>query len=128
MKRGLQWRDAPSEYGPHKTLYNRFVRGSEGAYLTVYFLGLPGPKMFKVSSKLIRHTLMLTSQQPACCSLGKFIPQIQALKRQKGDVFRRIGQTKGDLNSKRHAVCDGHGHPVVMLLAEGQMSDYTGAQ
>ena len=26
IKRGLQWRDAPKEYGPHKTLYNRFVR------------------------------------------------------------------------------------------------------
>ena len=25
IKRGLQWRDAPSDYGPHKTLYNRFV-------------------------------------------------------------------------------------------------------
>jgi len=29
LKRGLQWRDAPSEYGPHKTLYNRFVRWSD---------------------------------------------------------------------------------------------------
>ena len=23
---GLQWKDAPTAYGPHKTLYNRFVR------------------------------------------------------------------------------------------------------
>ncbi len=29
LKRGLQWRDAPTEYGPHKTLYNRFVRWSK---------------------------------------------------------------------------------------------------
>ena len=28
LKRGLQWRDAPREYGPHKTLYNRFIRWS----------------------------------------------------------------------------------------------------
>ncbi len=28
LKRGLQWRDAPREYGPHKTLYKRFVRWS----------------------------------------------------------------------------------------------------
>lgn len=28
IKRGLQWRDAPPEYGPYKTLYNRFVRWS----------------------------------------------------------------------------------------------------
>jgi len=31
------------------------------------------------------------------------------------------------LNSKRHAVCDGLGRPLVMLLSEGQMSDYKGA-
>lgn len=28
IKRGLQWRDAPANYGPPKTLYNRFVRWS----------------------------------------------------------------------------------------------------
>jgi transposase len=28
IKNGLRWRDAPKEYGPHKTLYNRFVRWS----------------------------------------------------------------------------------------------------
>lgn len=26
IRNGLQWKDAPSAYGPHKTLYNRFVR------------------------------------------------------------------------------------------------------
>jgi transposase len=31
------------------------------------------------------------------------------------------------LNSKLHAVCDGHGRPLIMLLSEGQMSDYKGA-
>jgi transposase len=31
------------------------------------------------------------------------------------------------LNSKLHAVCDGKGRPLVMLLSEGQMSDYKGA-
>ena len=28
IKHGLQWKDAPAEYGPYKTLYNRFVRWS----------------------------------------------------------------------------------------------------
>ena len=28
IKNGLRWRDAPREYGPHKTVYNRFVRWS----------------------------------------------------------------------------------------------------
>ena len=28
IRDGLRWRDAPAVYGPHKTLYNRFVRRS----------------------------------------------------------------------------------------------------
>jgi len=28
IKNGLMWKDAPKDYGPHKTLYNRFVRWS----------------------------------------------------------------------------------------------------
>jgi len=35
--------------------------------------------------------------------------------------------TKGGLNSKLHAVCDGAGHAVIFLLTEGQMSDRKGA-
>ena len=26
---GLRWRDAPKDYGPHKTIYNRFIRWSQ---------------------------------------------------------------------------------------------------
>ena len=28
IRNGLRWKDAPSGYGPHKTLYNRFIRWS----------------------------------------------------------------------------------------------------
>ena len=28
IRNGLRWRDAPGEYGPHNTIYNRFVRWS----------------------------------------------------------------------------------------------------
>jgi len=28
LKNGLRWRDAPAGYGPHKTIYNRFIRWS----------------------------------------------------------------------------------------------------
>ena len=31
------------------------------------------------------------------------------------------------MNSKLHAVCDGQGRPVILLLSEGQMSDHRGA-
>ncbi|MDQ1195394.1 putative transposase [Rhizobium sp. SORGH_AS 787] len=29
LHNGLRWRDAPREYGPHKTIYNRFIRWSK---------------------------------------------------------------------------------------------------
>lgn len=28
IRNGVRWRDAPAGYGPHKTIYNRFVRWS----------------------------------------------------------------------------------------------------
>ena len=28
LRNGLWWRDVPREYGPHKTIYNRFIRWS----------------------------------------------------------------------------------------------------
>lgn len=28
IRNGLRWLDAPSDYGPHKTIYNRFIRWS----------------------------------------------------------------------------------------------------
>ncbi|MFP1464024.1 transposase [Escherichia coli] len=33
-RNGLRWRDAPKEYGPAKTLYNRWKRWATRAYLS----------------------------------------------------------------------------------------------
>jgi transposase len=46
----------------------------------------------------------------------------------KGAVPRRIGRTKGGLNSKLHALCDEKGRPIVLCLSEGQLSDHVGAK
>ena len=76
IKHGLQWKDAPKAYGPHKTLYNRFrSRAKSRAHHDP------------------RHAPESTPQD------GEFA--------QKGDGPRRIGRTKGGLNSKLHTVCDG---------------------
>jgi transposase len=35
-RNGLRWRDAPKDYGPHKTLYNRWKRwGDKGIFLQI---------------------------------------------------------------------------------------------
>lgn len=46
IKNGLRWRDAPREYGPHKTIYNRFVRWSRlGVFDKIFAeLAAKGPK------------------------------------------------------------------------------------
>lgn len=42
IKHGLQWKDAPSGYGPHKTLYNRFMRWSRLGVFNRIFAALAG--------------------------------------------------------------------------------------
>jgi len=36
IRNGLRWRDVPKEYGPHKTIYNRFIRWSRLGISTAY--------------------------------------------------------------------------------------------
>ena len=37
IRNGLCWRDAPGAYGPHKTIYNRFIRWSRlGVFNTIF--------------------------------------------------------------------------------------------
>jgi transposase len=40
IRGGLMWRDAPAAYGPHKTLYNRFVRWSRAGVFARIFAAL----------------------------------------------------------------------------------------
>ena len=42
IRNGLRWRDAPKEYGPHKTLYNRFIRWSRMGVFDQIFASLAG--------------------------------------------------------------------------------------
>jgi transposase len=39
-RNGLRWRDAPAEYGPHKTLYNRWKRWSDKGVFARIMAGL----------------------------------------------------------------------------------------
>ena len=42
IRNGLRWRDAPKEYGPHKTIYNRFIRWSRLGVFNRIFAELAG--------------------------------------------------------------------------------------
>ena len=107
IKHGLQWQDAPGEYGPHKTLHNRFVRWSRLGVFNKIFIELANKTPFDGS-------LMIDSTHLKAHRMVASLPRL-------------IGRTKGGLNSKLHAVCDGHGRPLLLLLPEGQVNDYKGA-
>ena len=42
IRNGLRWRDAPRTYGPHKTIYNRFIRWSRLGVFNRIFVELAG--------------------------------------------------------------------------------------
>lgn len=42
IRNGLRWRDAPTGYGPHKTIYNRFIRWSRLGVFNRIFAALAG--------------------------------------------------------------------------------------
>ena len=54
IRSGLMWRDAPACYGPHKTLYNRFVRWSKAGVFDRIFQAL-------ASESTASETLMIDS-------------------------------------------------------------------
>jgi putative transposase len=58
LKRGLQWRDAPSEYGPDKTLCNQFIRWSRMGVFERIFKELSSqdvPKKLQMAALIILH-------------------------------------------------------------------------
>ena len=89
IRNGLRWRDAPRGYGPHKTIYNRFVRWSRLGVFNKIFAELA--RKAGKSDRLMIDATHLKAHRTA----------VSLLK--KGLFPRRIGRTKGGLNSKLHA-------------------------
>ena len=58
LKSGCRWADAPEVYGPHKTLYNRFVRWSAKGIWADIFHGLASadgpPAQVLIDSSAVR--------------------------------------------------------------------------
>ena len=92
IRNGLRWRDAPPEYGRHKTIYNRFIRWSRLGVFNKIFAAL-AHKGGKPERVMIDATPLKAHRTAA--SLLK-----------KGLFPGRIGRTKGGLNSKLHALGD----------------------
>ena len=70
IRNGLQWKDAPRGYGPHKTLYNRFVRWSRLGVFARIFAALAANA--GAPDRLMIDTTHLKGIGPrqACCKRG----------------------------------------------------------
>jgi transposase len=56
LRSGCRWADAPAGYGPHKTLYNRFVRWvSQRAFHALAEAGGPAAELLLDSSTMKAH-------------------------------------------------------------------------
>ena len=80
IRNGLRWRDAPDVYGPHKTLYNRFIRWSKLGVFDKIFTALVsanGPP-----DRLMIDATYLKAHRTACSLLkGGMFPVLSAVPR-----------------------------------------------
>ncbi|WP_228391861.1 IS5 family transposase [Gluconobacter aidae] len=113
-RNGMRWRDAPREYGPHKTLYNRWKRWSDMGIFSRMMDGL-------AAGRAEPQTIMIDA------TYLKAHRTASSLRPKKGDPGRLIDRTKGGMNTKLHAVIDQNGRPLSFFMTAGQISDYTGA-
>ena len=104
-RNGLRWQDAPIEYGPPKTLYNRWVRrGRLGVFARMLnAMTFEG----QVTGTVTINATHLKAHRTASSLRGK-----------KG-AKRFIGLTKGGLNFKLHMVTDAEGHPICLYPGAG---------
>ena len=80
IRNGLRWRDAPEVYGPHKTLYNRFIRWSKMGVFDQIFTALvaeSGPP-----DRLMIDATHLKAHRTACSLLkGGSFPALSGVQK-----------------------------------------------
>jgi transposase len=81
IRHGLQWKDAPPESGPYKTLYNRFVRWSRTGVFDNIFLALA--KTTPADGRLMIDATHLKAHRTAASLLKKgLFPAVSAAQKE----------------------------------------------
>ena len=107
LKSGGRWIDAPSDYGPRKTLYNRYVRWAEKGVWVRLFETLAqagGPPS---------HVLIDSSAVKAHRSAAGG----------KGGANQAVGRSRGGRTTKIHALTDAFCRPIAFMLTGGHVAD-----
>ncbi len=80
IRNGLRWRDVPPDYGPHKTIYNRFVRWSRLGLFNNIFAG-PTRKDSKPSRLMIDATYLKAHRTAASLLKKGLFPDVSGARR-----------------------------------------------
>jgi transposase len=110
LKSGGRWVDAPPEYGPRKTLCNRFVRWADKGVWTALF-----------------HALAQNWRASRPSSHRQFGDQGASLcrRRQRGEKNQAIGRSRGGRTTKIRALTDAQCRPPAFMLNGGHVADCT---
>ncbi len=111
LKTGCRWCDLPADYGPQKTIYNRFVRWAERGIWEDVFAALAGrgedPDGLMIDATIVK------AHRSAGGAKG-------------GASAHGIGRSKGGRTTKIHAVTDEKGRPLALAVTPGNMHDIVG--
>ena len=80
IKNGLPWRGAPRSYGPHKTIYNRFIRWSRLGVFNRIFVELAG-KVGEPDRIMIDATHLKAHRTAASLLKGGLFPDVSCAPR-----------------------------------------------
>ena len=131
-RNGLRWCDAPKEYGPHKTLYNRWKRWSDMGVFARIMEGLAAEAVER-KTVMIDATYLKAHRTASSLRAKMGAPATSADTRSgavrgsgidPGDQFPEDGWAE---RPGLHAVTDAEGRPLSFFMTAGQVSDYTGA-
>jgi transposase len=123
----VRWCDAPREYGPARTLYNRWKRWSDNGVFARILTGLAAES---AESKTIMIDATYLKAHRTASSLrakkGAWTPDRAQCDDQ--ETLRWIvSLSTGGMNTKLHAVPDAKGRPIRFFMSARQVSDHTGA-
>ncbi|GAB12628.1 putative transposase [Arthrobacter globiformis NBRC 12137] len=117
---GIAWRDVPTEFGPWQTIWKRHRRYSgDGTWDSILAALLTvadarGEVDWSISVDPTSTAPTFLAPQGACSNYMNLIAEPDD---------HAIGRSRGGLSTKIHALVDGKGRPLVLLVAPGQGGD-----
>jgi transposase len=108
LKIGCRWEDVPPEYGPHTTIYNRFVRWAERGVWQNLFNAVAARG--RSTHKQMIDSTHVKAHRSASGGEG-------------GEENQAVGRSRGGRNTKIHAITDAKGRLLNFVLTGGEAHD-----